>query len=41
MQIRLSRDLEERFGSARAPMTVDEFFGRFRTCRATFPTSPS
>jgi hypothetical protein len=29
MQIRLSRNLEERCGSVRAPMTLDEFLGRF------------
>jgi len=29
MQIRLSPNLEERCGSVHAPMTVDEFFGRF------------
>jgi hypothetical protein len=29
MQIRLSRNLEERCGSVRAPMTIDEFLGRF------------
>jgi hypothetical protein len=29
MQIRLSRNLEERWGSVRAPMTLDEFLGRF------------
>lgn len=29
MQIRLSRNLEERCGSVRAPMTVDEVLGRF------------
>ena len=29
MQIRLSRNLEERCGSVRAPMTLDEFLRRF------------
>lgn len=29
MQIRVSRNLEERCGSARAPMTLDEFLARF------------
>ena len=29
MQIRLSRNLEERCGFVRAPMTLDEFLGRF------------
>jgi hypothetical protein len=29
MQIRLSRNLEERCGSVRAPMTLEEFLGRF------------
>lgn len=29
MQIRVSRNLEERCGSVRAPMTVDEFLARF------------
>ena len=29
MQIRLSRNREERCGSVRAPMTLDEFLGRF------------
>ncbi len=29
MQIHLSRNLEERCGSVRAPMTLDEFLGRF------------
>src|SRR3990172_6095024 len=29
MQIRLPRNLEERCGSVRAPMTVDEVLGRF------------
>jgi hypothetical protein len=29
MQIRLSRNLEERWGSVRAPLTLDEFLGRF------------
>jgi hypothetical protein len=29
MQIRVSRNLEERCGSVRAPMTLDEFLARF------------